>query len=81
MKTTAAAAVTVGADVVLTAEYVALFERPDLDLVIHEVVDCRGAGKSPIFTIAPVAYVDGRVTVDYAAAREVFADDVRAVQS
>ena len=66
---------TVGTHVVLTPEYVQLFERPDLALVIHEVVDVRGAGRNPSWTIAPV----GARGVDYRSARVVWGEDLRQV--
>lgn len=74
MKTPTKSAVTVGKSVVLAGDYADLVEASeDLRLSIFEVIDARGAGADPIYTIA-IRYLSG--ILDGASVREVFASDL-----
>jgi hypothetical protein len=69
----------VGASVVLTEDYCALFERPDLEKVIHLVFDVRGNGGHYVWKIAPLRASGERV--EWSESREVFGDELRVVPS
>ena len=70
-------AISVGSSVALTEEYVSLFESFAARNVVHEVVDCRHLGAGEYALTIAVRLTSGML--DVSTAREVYADDVRAI--